>query len=142
MFLQNKLEMEFVLVADPCYPYIAKCRCQKCGRQFLAEYTDESVRLFGSVCDCESDSIPEEGYPSYSEWKQLRSSWLEKHSKHDGVNVSISPLRNELYVYFGEQQIFQVNGYETGEDFSEMSEAEGLAYILENYGDVLADFAE
>lgn len=59
----------------------------------------------------------------------------------DEITVSISPRRNELYVYLGEQQIFQVNGCETGEDFSEMSEAEGLAYILENYGDVLAGFA-
>ena len=59
-----------------------------------------------------------------------------------GVSVSISPLRNELYVYLGEHQIFQVNGHETGKDFSGMSEAEGLAYIQENYADVLADLAE
>jgi hypothetical protein len=65
--------MEIILVADKCYPYIAKCKCMSCGRQFLAEYTDDGVRYFGNVCECNKDYYPPvEGYPTYSEWNEIR----------------------------------------------------------------------
>ncbi|KNZ70295.1 hypothetical protein Tfer_0855 [Thermincola ferriacetica] len=64
--------MEIILVADKCYPYIAKCKCKNCGRQFLAEYSDGGIRFFGNVCECKEDYVPAEGYPSYLEWKEVR----------------------------------------------------------------------
>ncbi len=56
------------------------------------------------------------------------------------INVSISILRNELYVYHGEDYLFQVNG-EGEVDFTKMTETEGLKYVRENYNDVLERLA-
>ena len=64
--------MEIVVVADKCYPYIAKVECRSCGQKFLAEYKDDGIRLFGRLCECGGNWSPAEGYPSYSEWKEVR----------------------------------------------------------------------
>lgn len=77
--------MEIVLVADKCYPYIAKCNCRSCGRRFLAEYTDDGVRYFGNVCECNEDYAPVEGYPSYSEWREIRRKQKEEVGKAGGI---------------------------------------------------------
>lgn len=82
--------MEFVIVAEKCYPYIAKCECRRCGRRFLAEYTDDGIRLFGNVCECEGDYGPAEGYPSYSEWKEIRQEQIRRNG-----NVEPKEYRTE-----------------------------------------------
>jgi len=59
----------------------------------------------------------------------------------EGISISISRLRNELHVYLGEEHLFQINGCDSGEEFTEMSEAEGLEYIKREYYDVIEDIA-
>lgn len=73
--------MEIVLVADKCYPYIAKYECRSCERRFLAEYIDDGIRYFGNVCEHESDYRPAEGYPSYSEWREIRRKQKEENEQ-------------------------------------------------------------
>jgi len=57
------------------------------------------------------------------------------------ISVSISNLRNELHVYLGGDHLFRINGCDSDEDFTVMSEAEGVAYIKREYQDVIADIA-
>ena len=59
----------------------------------------------------------------------------------EGISISISRLRNELHVYLGEEHLFRIKGCDSGEDFTAMSEAEGLAYIKREYYDVIEDIA-
>lgn len=58
------------------------------------------------------------------------------------ISVSISHLRNECYVYLDGNFLFQLNGSDTEENFSGMSEAEALEHVLKNYGDVVYDIAQ
>jgi hypothetical protein len=79
--------MKFVLVADECYPYIAICKCLNCGQQFLAEYTDNGIRLFGNICECKDGFVPIKNYPFYPEWLKIRKEWLEKRGIEKNENL-------------------------------------------------------